>query len=71
MEKVNINKLRDDLINYFGTAMTGPFPMAVIDLNQVYKATDEELITIAINNNFVLENYIDYEKGGFYVKSKR
>ena len=70
MEKIDINKLREDLINYFGTAM-GMFPMAIMDLNEVYNATDEELITIAIKNNFNLENYIGCNKGEFYAKCKR
>lgn len=58
MEKIDINKLREDLINYFGTAI-GMFPMAIMDLNEVYNATDEEVISIAMRNNFNLENYIN------------
>jgi len=68
MEKIDINKLREDLINYFGTAM-GMFPMAIMDLNEVYNASDDKLMEIAINNGFKLENYISdnyqFKKEGF------
>ena len=35
---------------------------AMIDLINVEKATDEEIIKIAINNNFDLNNYINIRK---------
>lgn len=33
MENINYEKIRSELINYFGTAMTNGFKMAVIDLS--------------------------------------
>ena len=67
MNEINIEKLRSDLIDYYGTAMSF-FPMAMIDLNEVYSATDEKIIEIAIKNNFNLENYVnnDYQKKRVY-----
>lgn len=67
MNEINIEKLRSDLIDYYGTAMSF-FPMAMIDLNEVYNASDEKLIEIAIKNKFNLENYVnnDYQKKRMY-----
>ena len=53
---MNYEKLREDLINYFGTAMQF-YPVAVVDLAQVENATDEQLEQIAIKNGFDLDNY--------------
>lgn len=38
-----VEELRDKLRDYYGTAMTSGFPMAVIDLGNVDKLTDEEV----------------------------
>lgn len=38
-----VKELRDKLRDYYGTAMTSGFPMAVIDLGNVDKLTDEEV----------------------------
>ncbi len=53
---INIERLREDLITYFGTAMFYN-PVAMIDLEKVKKANDEQLIEIAINNKFDLSRY--------------
>ena len=58
MENIDFEKLRNDLIDYFGTAMTNGFNMAVIDLTKIENATNEELIIIAQSKNFDLNNYI-------------
>lgn len=55
--EIDIESLREDLINYYGTA-TSFYPIAYMDLIKVEKATDEELIQIAIKNNMDLNNYI-------------
>ena len=57
MNEINIEKLRSDLIDYYGTAMSF-FPMAIIDLNEVYSASDEKIIEIALKNGFNIDNYI-------------
>ena len=49
--EIDIEKLRSDLMDYFGTAM-GFFPVATMDLIKVQNASDEELINIALKNNF-------------------
>lgn len=58
---MDFEKLRDDLINYFGTALYYN-QMAIMDLQEVKEATEEELIKIAIENNFDLERYEIKEK---------
>ena len=55
---IDFEKLRSDLINYFGTAMMSGFGMAVMDLTRVERATDEELIQIALECGFDLNNYV-------------
>ena len=55
--EIDIEKLRRDLIDYFGTAISIN-PIATMDLIKVENASYEELIDIAIKNNFDLNNYI-------------
>lgn len=55
--EIDIERLREDLINYFGSAM-GFFPVAVMDLAKVESASPQELVDIAIKNNFDLNKYI-------------
>ncbi|MBQ8427547.1 MAG: hypothetical protein IJX16_07320 [Clostridia bacterium] len=53
---IDFDKLREDLIDYFGTAM-GTFPIAVMNVAEVESASDRELISIATQNGFNLEDY--------------
>ena len=53
---IDIEALRKDLINYFGTAMQFN-PMAIMDLAKVETASPEELVEIAQDNNFDLNDY--------------
>lgn len=57
MNEIDYEKLRNDLIDYYGTASYNGFPMAIIELSNVENASYEELINIAIKNNFNLNNY--------------
>lgn len=58
INNINIEKLRKDLIDYFGSAMIEVSRYAIIDLTKIEFANDYELIQIAINNNFDLEDYL-------------
>ena len=58
MENIDFEKLREDLINYFGTAMSSGYGMAVIDLVRVERASYEELISIALECGFDLNDYV-------------
>lgn len=53
---IDIERLREDLIDYFGTAMFCN-PNAMMDLEKVKKASEEELIRIAKDNKFELDKY--------------
>lgn len=55
---IDIEKLRRDLMDYFGTAMASGFGMAVMDLSRVERASDEELINIALDCGFDLNDYV-------------
>lgn len=57
MKNYNINKLRRDLMDYFGTAMHSGFPMAVIDLSEIENMTDEEILKFAAKNGINIEKY--------------
>ena len=57
MLELDYNKLRSDLIDYFGTAMFNASPLAMIELSKIENATPEKLIKIALNNNFDLSEY--------------
>lgn len=56
-EFIDIEKLREYLINYYGTA-TNVFPAAVLDVIKIENASEEELIKIALKNNIDLNNFI-------------
>ena len=56
---LDTNKLRKDLIDYYGTAMNNGFPMAVIDLGKAERASEQELIRMAEEEDFDLRRYAD------------
>ncbi len=55
--EINIERLREDLKNYFGTAIKYS-PLAVMNLCEVENADPYQLIEIALKNNFDLNKYI-------------
>lgn len=57
-EELDYEKLRDDLIDYYGTAYYNGFPMAIIELNEVSNANNDQLVKIALNNGFNLNDYV-------------
>ena len=54
---IDLERLRNDLLNYFGSAYGLGFSIVILDLSRVEKASEEELIQIAVQNGFNLENY--------------
>ena len=54
---IDIDELRNDLINYFGSAMQYN-QVAMMDLIKVEQASDNEIVNIALKNGF---NLYDYE----------
>ena len=57
MEDIDIDQLRKDLIDYFGTAAFLASPVAFMDLIDVENASDDKIIEIAIRNHFNLDDY--------------
>ena len=45
-DNLNIDELRNDLINYFGTAIFNASLLAIINLSEIENETEEELIKI-------------------------
>lgn len=54
---IDVDELRKDMLDYYGTAMINGFPMAVADVGKVERATDEELVRMAVDNGVNLEKY--------------
>jgi hypothetical protein len=49
--------LRSDLMDNYGTAMCSGFPMAVMDLGRVERASESELLQIADREGYNLDKY--------------
>ena len=56
-QNIDINRLRKDLIDYYGTASFNGFPAAVMDLSRIERMSDEELIRFALKNGADLDKY--------------
>ena len=56
MNNIDYESLRRDLIDYFGTA-TNLYPLAILEVIKIETATNNELINIATNNGFNIEDY--------------
>lgn len=56
-ENINTERLRKDLLDYFGSAMVSGFPMAMMDVSRVENASDDTLIRIASENGVDLGKY--------------
>lgn len=57
MDDIDIEKLRQYLINYYGTAMINSFPTAMRDLSEVENASNEKVLSLALKNNINLNNF--------------
>ena len=44
---IDVNRLRRDLMDYFGTAMFSASPLAVLDLSRLERASDVEVVKLA------------------------
>ena len=58
IEDIDIERLRQDLINEVTAAMFIVSPIAMMDLTKIENASDEELIKIAVNHGYNLEAYV-------------
>lgn len=55
--EIDIEKIRQYLINYYGTAMINSFPTAMTDLLEVENASNEKVLSLALKNNINLNNF--------------
>ena len=62
LKYIDINKLKRDLIDYYTSAMFIASPIAIMDLSKVERASDKEIVEIAIDNKFDLRKYIKTSK---------
>lgn len=58
--KIDVDKLRKDLIEHFTVAMFIVSPVAMLDLSKVERVSNEEIIKIAIENKFDLNKYLKW-----------
>ena len=56
--EIDTERLRRDLEDDYGTAMSSGFPMAMMDLSEVESASDRELIQMAQETRVDLSKYI-------------
>ena len=55
---IDIDRLRRDMKDYYGTAMFNASPMAVIDLSRIERASDMEIVEEAQKAGVDLTDYI-------------
>ena len=65
--EIDYERLRLDLMNYYGTAGASGMPQAIIELSNVERANFYELINIARENNININDYINND----YLGKKR
>ncbi len=54
---IDFYKLKADLIDYLGTAYYAGYGMAIVDMGIIENATEQQLISIAVQYGFDLDNY--------------
>lgn len=55
--EIDIEKLRNDLIDYLGTAYFSGYGVAVVEIGEIENASAEKVIELAQKYGFNLENY--------------
>lgn len=55
--EINTNRLRADLKDYYGTAMFGGFPMAVMEMKVIERGDDEDLLELAEKSGIDIRKY--------------
>ncbi len=56
--ELDIDRLRKDLMDKYGTAMFSGFPAAVTDLSRIERMSDREILEIALKQGVDLNKYI-------------
>lgn len=55
---IDVERLRADIMDYYGTAAFSGFPAAIVDLARVERMSGEELVRFAEDHHFDLSKYI-------------
>lgn len=55
--KIDVDALRDYMRDYYGTAIFAGMPAAIIDVTRVERASDEELVKIALKEHVDLVKF--------------
>ena len=55
---IDVDRLRKDLKDYYGTAMFNASPLAMMELSKVERASDREIVEMAQENGVDLRKYI-------------
>ena len=59
--EIDVDRLRRDLKDYYGTAKFNASPLAIMELTKVERASDREIVEMAQENGVDLRKYIiDY-----------
>ncbi len=58
INKIDIEKLRQDLINEYYAIAFNVSPVALMDISEIENADANKLIQIAFNSGFDLKNYL-------------
>ena len=56
--KIDIDRLREDLLDYYGTAMFNDFAMSAMNVQFIEMASDSDLIAIAQKEGVDLTKYM-------------
>ena len=54
--ELNFDELRKYLLDYYGTAMANEFPQAMVELQKIEQASDEELFVLARKLGIEIDN---------------
>lgn len=57
-QKIDIDRLRENILDYYGTAMFNDFAMAAMNVQFIEMASDQDLIAIAQKEGVDLTKYI-------------
>lgn len=58
IEDIDIERLRKDLIDYYGTAAFNVAPQAILEVRKIERASARELIEIAEENRINIMKYV-------------
>lgn len=57
--KMDIDRLREDMLDYYGTAMFNDFALAAMNVEFIEMASDQDLLAIAQKEGFDLYKYME------------